>query len=114
MEPPGLASGQPDDKLRVIRDRHCLWLGRPRITLRSIRATAIRATASLTMQIQHDHIDWSWQGVPVRLGVTRMGAGTTVLMLPALSSIATPAKKRPLQDRPSSPFIAVANYEPGL
>jgi hypothetical protein len=36
-----------------------------------------------------DTIDWTWQGQPLRLGVTRMGAGPTLLLLPALSSIST-------------------------
>src|SRR5258708_12706435 len=37
MEPPGPAFGRPDDKLRVIRGHRLHWLGRSRITLRSIR-----------------------------------------------------------------------------
>ena len=66
------------------------------------------------MQIQHDHIDWSWQGAPVRLGVTRMGAGPTVLMLPALSSISTRGEMRPLQERLAAAFTTVAIDWPGF
>jgi len=66
------------------------------------------------MQIHHDHIDWSWQGAPVRLGVTRMGAGPTVLMLPALSSISTRGEMRPLQERLAAAFTTVAIDWPGF
>jgi pimeloyl-ACP methyl ester carboxylesterase len=66
------------------------------------------------MQIHRDHIDWSWQGAPVRLGVTRMGAGPTVLMLPALSSISTRGEMRPLQERLAAAFTTVAIDWPGF
>ena len=66
------------------------------------------------MQIYRDHIDWSWQGAPVRLGVTRMGAGPTVLMLPALSSISTRGEMRPLQERLAASFTTVAIDWPGF
>jgi pimeloyl-ACP methyl ester carboxylesterase len=66
------------------------------------------------MQIHHDHIDWSWQGAPVRLGVTRMGAGPSVLMLPALSSISTRAEMRPLQECLAAAFTTVAIDWPGF
>src|SRR5258705_126057 len=79
---PTIRCGSRDDDLGVVGDRHSGWLGRRRITLRSIRDIAIRHTASLPMQTQHDHIDWSWQGAPARLGVTRMGAGPAILMPP--------------------------------
>ena len=54
---------------------------------------------TMVMRVHVDHIDWSWQGKAVRLGVTRMGAGPTILMLPALSSISTRGEMRPLQER---------------
>jgi len=66
------------------------------------------------MQIHRDHIDWSWQGAAVRLGVTRMGAGPTVLMLPALSSISTRGEMRPLQERLAAAFTTVAVDWPGF
>ena len=46
------------------------------------------------MQVQRDRIDWNWQGAAVRLGITRLGAGPTILMLPALSSISTRGEMR--------------------
>ncbi len=66
------------------------------------------------MQIHRNHIDWSWQGAAVRLGVTRMGAGPTVLMLPALSSISTRGEMRPLQERLAAAFTTVAVDWPGF
>jgi pimeloyl-ACP methyl ester carboxylesterase len=66
------------------------------------------------MQIHRDHLDWSWQGATVRLGVTRMGAGLTILMLPALSSISTRGEMRPLQERLAAAFTTVAIDWPGF
>jgi pimeloyl-ACP methyl ester carboxylesterase len=66
------------------------------------------------MQVHDDHIDWSWHGKAVHLGVTRMGAGPTILMLPALSSISTRGEMRPLQERLASAFATVAVDWPGF
>jgi pimeloyl-ACP methyl ester carboxylesterase len=66
------------------------------------------------MQIEDDRIEWSWQGQAARLGVTRMGCGPTVLMLPALSSISTRSEMRPLQERLASAFTTVAVDWPGF
>jgi pimeloyl-ACP methyl ester carboxylesterase len=65
------------------------------------------------MQAYRDHIDWVWQGAAVRLGVTRMGTGPAVLMLPALSSISTRGEMRPLQERLAG-FATVAVDWPGF
>jgi len=66
------------------------------------------------MQIHGDHIDWVWQGAAVRLAVTRLGAGPTILMLPALSSISTRAEMRPLQECLAGAFATVAIDWPGF
>jgi pimeloyl-ACP methyl ester carboxylesterase len=66
------------------------------------------------MRVHADHIDWSWQGKAVRLGVTRIGAGPTILMLPALSSISTRSEMRPLQERLAATFTTVAIDWPGF
>jgi len=66
------------------------------------------------MRVHPDHIEWSWQGAAVRLGVTCMGAGPTILMLPALSSISTRGEMRPLQERFASAFTTVAIDWPGF
>ena len=66
------------------------------------------------MQVHHDHIDWSWQDAAVRVGVTRIGAGPTVLMLPALSSISTRGEMRPLQQRLAATFTTIAIDWPGF
>ena len=50
----------------------------------------------------------------MRLGVTRMGAGPTLLMLPALSSISTRQEMRPLQERLAGAFTTVAIDWPGF
>jgi pimeloyl-ACP methyl ester carboxylesterase len=66
------------------------------------------------MQIHRDHLDWAWQGAAVRLGVTRIGTGRTILMLPALSSISTRGEMRPLQERLAAAFTTVAIDWPGF
>jgi pimeloyl-ACP methyl ester carboxylesterase len=66
------------------------------------------------MPIHGDHLDWAWRGATVRLGVTRMGAGPTILMLPALSSISTRGEMRPLQERLAAAFTTVAIDWPGF
>ncbi len=66
------------------------------------------------MQIHRDHLDWAWQGATVRLGVTRLGAGPTILMLPALSSISTRREMQPLQERLAAAFTTVAIDWPGF
>jgi pimeloyl-ACP methyl ester carboxylesterase len=66
------------------------------------------------MQVHPDRIDWSWQGKAVRLGVTRLGSGPAVLMLPALSSISTRGEMRPLQERLASTFATIAIDWPGF
>jgi pimeloyl-ACP methyl ester carboxylesterase len=66
------------------------------------------------MQIHRNHLDWAWQGAAMRLGVTRMGTGPTILMLPALSSISTRGEMRPLQERLAPAFTTVAIDWPGF
>jgi pimeloyl-ACP methyl ester carboxylesterase len=66
------------------------------------------------MQVHDDRIEWSWQGKAVRLGVTRMGSGPTILMLPALSSISTRGEMRPLQERLACAFTTIAIDWPGF
>ena len=68
----------------------------------------------MRMQVNRDHIDWVWQGGAVRLGVTRMGAGPSLLMLPALSSISTRGEMRPLQERLAAAFTTIAIDWPGF
>jgi pimeloyl-ACP methyl ester carboxylesterase len=59
-------------------------------------------------------IDWSWQGEPLRLGVTRMGEGPTILLLPALSSISTRGEMRPLQELLSPSYATISVDWPGF
>ena len=61
-----------------------------------------------------DHIVWNWKGQVVLVGVDRLGAGPTVLLLPALSSISTRREMRPLQERLASNFTTVAVDWPGF
>jgi pimeloyl-ACP methyl ester carboxylesterase len=66
------------------------------------------------MQAHHDRIDWDWQGHSVMVGLTRMGSGPVILMLPALSSISTRGEMRPLQQRLAAEFATVAIDWPGF
>ena len=59
-------------------------------------------------------IDWNWQGKPLRLGVTHMGEGPTILLLPALSSISTREEMRPLQALLSISYATVSVDWPGF
>ena len=59
-------------------------------------------------------IDWSWQGQSLRLGATRLGAGPTLLLLPALSSISTREEMRPLQELLSASHATVSIDWPGF
>jgi pimeloyl-ACP methyl ester carboxylesterase len=59
-------------------------------------------------------IDWSWRGEVLRLGVTRLGAGPTLLLLPALSSISTREEMRPLQTLLAASFATVSVDWPGF
>jgi pimeloyl-ACP methyl ester carboxylesterase len=61
-----------------------------------------------------DPIDWGWQGKQLQLGVTRMGEGPTVLLLPALSSISTREEMRPLQERLATSYATVSVDWPGF
>jgi hypothetical protein len=61
-----------------------------------------------------DGVDWSWQGQPMRLGLTRMGEGPTLLLLPALSSISTREEMRPLQERMATTYATVSVDWPGF
>ena len=66
------------------------------------------------MRVHDDHIDWSWQSKALRVGVTRVGSGPTILMLPALSSISTRGEMRPLQKRLAPGYATVAIDWPGF
>jgi pimeloyl-ACP methyl ester carboxylesterase len=57
---------------------------------------------------------WTWQDKPLRLGITRMGAGPTLLLLPALSSISTRDEMRPLQRLLSASYATVSVDWPGF
>ncbi len=56
-----------------------------------------------------DEIPWQWRGETVRVGVSRLGTGPTILLLPALSSISTRHEMRPLQQRLAERFTTVSN-----
>jgi pimeloyl-ACP methyl ester carboxylesterase len=58
--------------------------------------------------------DWNWDGKAVRLGVTRLGSGPTLLLLPALSSISSRDEMRPLQELLAASFATVAVDWPGF
>jgi pimeloyl-ACP methyl ester carboxylesterase len=64
--------------------------------------------------VTSDHIAWNWGGEAVRVGIDRLGAGPTVLLLPALSSISTRREMLPLQERLAFDFATVAIDWPGF
>jgi hypothetical protein len=49
-------------------------------------------------------IDCRWEGATVTLGMDGAGSGSSVVLLPALSSVSTLAEMRPLFDRLASNF----------
>lgn len=53
-------------------------------------------------------IEWLADGKPVTVGLTRVGLGPKLLLLPALSSISTRFEMRPLQERLAAHFSTVA------
>jgi pimeloyl-ACP methyl ester carboxylesterase len=61
--------------------------------------------------VTSDHFAWNWKGEAVEVGLDRLGAGATLLLLPAFSSISTRREMRPLQERL---FATVAIDWPGF
>jgi pimeloyl-ACP methyl ester carboxylesterase len=61
-----------------------------------------------------DTVDWGWQGKQLQLGVTRMGEGPTILLLPALSSISTREEMRPLQELLATSYATLSVDWPGF
>ncbi|MBZ8134310.1 alpha/beta fold hydrolase [Afifella sp. IM 167] len=59
-------------------------------------------------------IEWESEGRLVRAGVTRHGAGPTLLLLPAPSSISTRREMRGLQERLGGDFTTIAADWPGF
>jgi hypothetical protein len=59
-------------------------------------------------------ITWSWNREEVRVGFDRVGEGSTILLLPALSSVSTRQEMRPLQERLASEFSAERGHETEL
>jgi pimeloyl-ACP methyl ester carboxylesterase len=61
-----------------------------------------------------DNIEWRWRDQVLQLGVTRMGAGPTILLLPSLSSISTREEMRPLQQLLASDHATISVDWPGF
>jgi pimeloyl-ACP methyl ester carboxylesterase len=59
-------------------------------------------------------IDCRWEGATVSLGMDEEGSGSSVVLLPALSSISTRAEMRPLFDRLKSDFHVITVDWPGF
>jgi pimeloyl-ACP methyl ester carboxylesterase len=59
-------------------------------------------------------LTWTWQGKTIDLGFDTGGEGSTVLLLPALSSISTRREMRPLQQQLSSQYRTVSIDWPGF
>jgi pimeloyl-ACP methyl ester carboxylesterase len=61
-----------------------------------------------------ERIEWLADGKTVTVGLTRVGVGPKLLLLPALSSISTRFEMRPLQERLAARFSTVAIDWPGF
>lgn len=61
-----------------------------------------------------ERIDWTVDGERMSLGVTRLGSGPELLLLPALSSISTRSELLPLQQRLAESFSTIAVDWPGF
>jgi pimeloyl-ACP methyl ester carboxylesterase len=59
-------------------------------------------------------LDWSWRGATIRLAAESSGAGPTVVLLPALSSISTRHEMRPLQEHLGSQYSTFCVDWPGF
>jgi Alpha/beta hydrolase family len=62
----------------------------------------------------YEEIAWDCDGQGFSLGLDRAGAGPTVLLLPALSSISTRHEMQPLQERLARSFSTVSADWPGF
>jgi len=60
------------------------------------------------------YITRTWNGQAVRVEFDHVGKGSTVLLLPAFSSISTRQEMRPLQERLASEFATIAIDWPGF
>jgi len=59
-------------------------------------------------------ITWLWHGQPIELGITEVGSGPPLLLLPALSSISTRHEMGPLLERLAAHYRAIAVDLPGF
>jgi len=66
------------------------------------------------MDWTEERIEWTADGSPIDIGMTRFGSGPSLLLLPALSSISTRAEMRPLQERLGVSFSTLAIDWPGF
>lgn len=66
------------------------------------------------MERRDERFSWVFDGVSVEHGLTEMGSGPTVLLLPALSSISTREEMVPLQRLLGSSFRTVSVDWPGF
>lgn len=68
----------------------------------------IRKAVGEAVDSRGERIDWQADGRPVSVGLTSIGAGPKLFLLPALSSISTRLEMRPLQERLAARFSTVA------
>jgi len=66
------------------------------------------------MMRANEEIEWHCDGVDLCIDLNRAGAGPTVLLLPALSSISTLSEMQPLQGRLAQSFTTIAIDWPGF
>jgi pimeloyl-ACP methyl ester carboxylesterase len=59
-------------------------------------------------------VRWTWQSAPIEIEVDEAGAGPTVLLLPALSSISSRREMRPLSVRLAGAYRTIVPDWPGF
>lgn len=74
----------------------------------------VEVTRTRSFQMLAGQLTWTWSGKTIDLGLDQGGQGPTVLLLPALSSIATRREMRPLQERLSGHYGTVSIDWPGF
>jgi pimeloyl-ACP methyl ester carboxylesterase len=79
--------------------------------LTRLSAASHRSDLRISMERR---IDCRWEGATVTLGMEEAGSGSSVVLLPALSSISTRAEMRPLFDRLASSFHVTTVDWPGF
>jgi len=64
--------------------------------------------------MSRDHLNWTWAGKTIEIGIERRGQGPAILMLPALSSISSRGEMVPLAEQLAPGFTTIVVDWPGF